>query len=494
MTGSIRARLTAYLLICIGLLILVGDIRLERSVARWLRRGLDQGLQAKAWALVTLTRQHDGRVELDFADEFMPEFESRSDPSYFELWIDGDHLLERSRSFWSTPEWEEARLARDPTLTAEARFRNVVLPDGRPGRLVQIDFVPQSIHEAGEVFREPLHQREELHRDPTEIAPGSGLHTASVLVAEDRAALDAEILRLRGSLAFFTAILLAAIAALIALAVRVGLRPVENLVGQMRGLDAESLDRRVALSSPARELEPVVEQLNRLLTRLEAAFRRERRLTSDIAHELKTPISELRSLCEVGTQWPDDAELAREFFADATAISLEMERLVVHLLALARYDEGKEVVQTGSAHPAALVDQAWSHLAAQADSRGIALRNRIAPGAAIATDPDKLALILSNLLSNAVAYSRPNTPVTCTFERAAAVDRLVISNEPEHLDAADLPLMFERFWRKDEARTGGHNVGLGLAIVRAFADLLGFEVETDLAPTGLLSITLARRR
>ena len=86
----------------------------------------------------------------------------------------------------------------------------------------------------------------------------------------------------------------------------------------------------------------MVDQLNELLARLETAFRRERQLTSDIAHELKTPIAELRNLCEVGARWPDDPVTARKFFEDAWTIALQMERVVVHLLALARYDEGAE--------------------------------------------------------------------------------------------------------------------------------------------------------
>ena len=72
-----------------------------------------------------------------------------------------------------------------------------------------------------------------------------------------------------------------------------------------------------------------MEQLNQLLTRLENAFDRERQLTSDIAHELKTPIAELRNLCEVGSRWPEDSAATRRFFANALAIGLQLESIVV---------------------------------------------------------------------------------------------------------------------------------------------------------------------
>jgi signal transduction histidine kinase len=67
-----------------------------------------------------------------------------------------------------------------------------------------------------------------------------------------------------------------------------------------------------------------------------------------------------------------------------------------------------------------------------------------------------------------------------------------VTNQVENLEPADLPLMFDRFWRKDEARAGGRNAGLGLALVRAMADLLGLEIETRLLPDRSLRITLSK--
>jgi signal transduction histidine kinase len=128
------------------------------------------------------------------------------------------------------------------------------------------------------------------------------------------------------------------------LALRVGLRSLDRLTRQVRALDVTSLDTRVDVEAPPEEIAVVVEQVNALLDRLEGGFKRERRLSSDIAHELKTPIAELRSLCAVGARWPEDRVAVRKFFEDAEAIAEQMERIVVHLLALARYDEGREQV------------------------------------------------------------------------------------------------------------------------------------------------------
>ena len=99
---------------------------------------------------------------------------------------------------------------------------------------------------------------------------------------------------------------------------------------------------------------------------------------------------------------------------------------------------------------------------------------------------------MANLLSNAVAYSPPGTVVTCASEETRERVSVSFSNRAENLEPPDLAVMFDRFWRKDEARAGGRNVGLGLALVRALADLLGIRIETRLDPDRTFRVTLSK--
>ncbi len=246
------------------------------------------------------------------------------------------------------------------------------------------------------------------------------------------------------------------------------------------------------METPPDEIAVVVEQVNALLGRLEAGFKRERRLSSDIAHELKTPIAELRNLSEVGARWPEDRASVRQFFEDAGAIAQQMERIVVNLLALARYDEGREQVWTAPVQVAEVVDAAWKPLAREAAAKQLELRQEISRGLRFETDPEKLALVVQNLLSNAVAYSPPGAAVVCTSQETAGRASVSFTNRVENLEPQDLAVMFDRFWRKDEARAGGRNVGLGLALVRALADLLGIGIETQLLPDRTFRITLSK--
>lgn len=487
---SIRFRLTASLVIAIGLLIVMATLVLRVNLTRWLESEFDASLEASARALVTLTKQEGDTVELDFADEFMPEFESAEDPHYFEIWLDGETLLERSHSFGLDAERSAASLTRVSMPSGQRpRFLNIILPDGRAGRLIRIDFVPQRDDRAAPATEVASEREPQL--DPTRIPPGSQHHTATVLVARERESLDRHISELGWSLVGFTGLLLITLAAIVAVTLKAGLRPLDRLGLQVRTLEAETLHQQLDLDSLPQELAPVIQQFVELLARLEAAFRRERQLTGDIAHELKTPIAELRNLCEVGGRWPDDPEMAGRFFDDARHIALQMERIVVDLRALARHDEGALQASSAPVPLAQALAEAWAPVADLARDKGLQLDARVPGEAMLETDPDKFRLILSNLVANAVSYSRPGTTIACRFESSVGRASLTVANHPQDLDPADLPLMFDRFWRKDAARTGGRSVGLGLSIVKAFADLLGFEIQASL-DDGRLTITLSR--
>lgn len=134
---SIKRRLSCWLLGGIAVIMLTAGIILDLLAVYQLRRAYDQALLAKARAIVTLTEQSRDGVELEFADEFMPEFEAEKQPSYFQLWLADGSTLERSRSLGG------ADLKRLPALADTPRFVDGALPDGRAGRSVQIDFIVQ---------------------------------------------------------------------------------------------------------------------------------------------------------------------------------------------------------------------------------------------------------------------------------------------------------------------------------------------------------------
>jgi two-component system sensor histidine kinase QseC len=483
--GSLRTRLFVHLTGGAAVLSLVAGFALTWVIAERLQAEFDRGLLAKAWALAALTELEGDRVEFDFKKERMPEFGDPAEPEYFELWLGDGALLRRSASFELRDDVRRAALVKDAPRAIAPGFRDLRLPDGRWGRQVQIDFVP---------LPDSDDEPEETPGGPAGKGEPSSIQTVTLIVARERERLDTDLLHLKVGVGVAAVALLLSLAGLAHVALRVGLRSLDRLNHQVRALDVTSLGRRLDLEAPPEEIAVVVEQVNGLLARLEAGFKRERQLSSDIAHELKTPIAELRSLCEVGARWPGDRAAVEAFFEDARAVALQMERVVVHLLALARYDEGREQIWTTEVRVAEEVDAAWKSLARPAAAKRLDFRQRISPALCLDTDPDKFGLMVANILSNAVAYSPPDSAIACTSDEPDGSASVSFSNRADNLEPRDLTVMFDRFWRKDEARGDGHHVGLGLSVVRALADLLAIDITTRLDPDGTFCITLGQKR
>jgi signal transduction histidine kinase len=111
---------------------------------------------------------------------------------------------------------------------------------------------------------------------------------------------------------------------------------------------------------------------------------------------------------------------------------------------------------------------------------GEAVAPAVPEEAEILTQPMLFELLLDNLIGNAFAHRKPGTPVETAARRSARGWLLVCSNLTDQLEEADLEHLFERFWRKDSARTGGRHSGLGMALVRSAAASLGIGIEVTL--------------
>jgi two-component system sensor histidine kinase QseC len=471
---SLRNRLTLWLLAGAGLLLVLGALALARVTAARLEGEFDEALVIKALSLVTLTEQEEGRVWLEFADSILPELEKGTTPEYFQLWRADGSVVARSRSLGNRDLPRQGGTALDQPL-----LRDVRLPGGPSVRLAEIRFRPRD---------------EEAETDGRIEASSPSSSTPSVppvtlVVARSREPLDAFLSFLRLTLAGFVLVLLAGLAVLVRLSLAVGLAPVDRLTARLRELDADSLDQRLDPAATPAELAPVVEHLNGLLERLQGSFARERTFSANLAHELRTPLAEVRTTAEVALRWPDDAAATAEALADIHAAGLQMEAIVVDLLDLARCDGGLHVIRRGDLALRDAVDECWGKVEREAAERGISLVREIAPALVVTTDREKLDRILVNVFSNAVAYSPEGSEVRCAARATEDGFSLSVSNPTDALDEKDLPWMFDRFWRKDPARSQAGHAGLGLSLVAAFCGLLGMQVEARLR-AGVFEIQL----
>jgi len=468
---SIRRRLLLVLSIGFAALIGIMGFYVEGLLRERVTEDFDVALLAEARGLAALTdRDEKGRIAFDYAPEHMPQFEREDRPEYFQFWLDDGTPLPTARSGSLAKDSDLPRMA---AAAGEPAFRDVALPDGRAGRAVQFAFGPKSDEDEGERVSSGA------------ASSGPGL---LLVVAKSRDRLDRLLARLRVAIAAGggAATLFAALLAWRALAS--GLRPIDAIASQVRSLDADTLGARIVVSETPRELTPIVHQLNALLARLEASFERERRFAGHVAHELRTPIAELRSLAEVGGRWPEDTASTMRFFGDVQEIAGRMERVVVDLLLLARCHAGVEPAQRSPVRLREVVESTWSDLAAKRATRD--LHVDVPADLVVASDPGKLSLILGNLLDNAISYSPPDGPIRCV---ASAADRrfvLDIVNPADPLTEDDLRNLAQPFWRKDRARSAETHAGLGLSLVTALAKLLELDTDFRQDPEGMFRVRL----
>lgn len=457
---SIRKRLRHRLLVGLSALFAALGVGLYLLTGHLLTAQFDHALEAKARVLGALVKQQsDGSFDVDFAEEPMPEFGRARDPEYFELWL-ASGRSERSESLGGR------HLPRPlPGHDRVASFA-VDLPDGRPGRALALRFLPLT--------------EEEAHAGEPALRSSPSRVEATLVLARGRADLDGALRGVSGAIAATGLLLLLGAALIVSGAVTRGLRPLDRVADQATRIDATSLDARFPVADVPDELGAITGRLNDLLARLQGSFERERRFSADVAHELRTPIAELRSLAEVALRYPAGGEPESGSYRDVLDVAVQMERMVTNLLALARCDAGRQEVVTERVELAEAVKDAWRPFEEGARARGLRASFTMPPGAAARTDRHLLASILGNLFSNAVEYAPAGGRVSCTAEPDAGGVSLAIANSATGLAADDLSHLFEPFWRKDPARTERTHAGLGLALVSAFAKLAGIDVRADL--------------
>jgi two-component system sensor histidine kinase QseC len=471
---SIRHELSFRLLTGVFLLLATAGAILATAMHTRLLAEFDAALLAKARALSALTSREGRGIEIDYSGEHLPEFEDEEAPEYFQMRLRNGPLIARS------PQLHEARadLPGESKPIEEPEFSNVELPDGRDGRLVLIAFKPRV--DPGEEFGDPEDEGDAtgLFPIPASIAPGAAI--VVLTVARGREELDALLFSLYATLALVIVVLLLAIAGLIRQATKRALRPIVEINAQVAVIGPGALDHRVSLATPPEELRTIISAINRLLERLERAFERERRFSSDVAHELRTPVSELRLASEVAGEWPEDPAAVRQFFSDVRDIAVQMETTVNNLLILAGCESGTVAITPEPVHLDELVRTCWSRAAADAATRDVRCELQIDADHVVRTDRRKLEMVVQNLVGNAAAYAAPASTVRLTAANGGARLELSIENKVDGLTPEDLQHVFDRFWRKDAARSANNHTGLGLSIAKALCDLLGIDLRIDL--------------
>jgi two-component system phosphate regulon sensor histidine kinase PhoR len=206
--------------------------------------------------------------------------------------------------------------------------------------------------------------------------------------------------------------------------------------------------------------------------------------TAAVSHELRTPLARLLVLLESATlPGSDVAELMEQARQEVE----QARELIDDVLFLGELETGREVVSLGRTLAQPVLDEVVAGFEERANLAEMSLAVRADEGVELPLRPRMLRVVLENLLANAIRYAGQGS--TCTVE-LAETDReavLAVSDDGKGVDPTDLPRLFERFYRGDQARTS-RGTGLGLAIVKHVVTSAGGEVEATSSPGEGLSV------
>lgn len=287
-----------------------------------------------------------------------------------------------------------------------------------------------------------------------------------------------ELFRRRLMLVIGAAIGLSAIAGW--LLVTRSLAPLRAMSQRIAAIDARQLDGRIADRRWPADLRVLATSFDDMMRRLEAAFEQLSRFSSDLAHEFRSPITNLVAAASV--------MLSRERtiaeYQDTLGVVVEegdrLSRMVSSMLFLARADDARQAVHVEPLDAREQLLQLAEAYQASADEHGI--RIEVEGDSHVFADAMLLRRALSNLIVNALRHTPSGGTITMATSNSADGAVIRVSDTGSGIAEQHLPHIFERFYRADAARSSSENTGLGLAVVKSIAELHQGEVRVESRP------------
>jgi two-component system sensor histidine kinase QseC len=458
---SLRRQLALALAGCLSFLCLCANLTYYHYIRDLSIEEFDEALQKDLEAVVAMTSIHDGghRIELQIHNHEHPEYQEHDEAKYYHI-SHGDgrcHLRSPSLNETSLPKLSEGH--------GHTVVEDLILPDGRRGRVISTH---NHLDESG----------------------GDASHKIHFALAVSRESLD-RILELQRWCALAVGALLIAASIGIALVLtQRSFKKVDAFSEHLQSIDFDTLGNRLPAEGLPVELAPLATRFNEALERLDRGAQREIRFNANVAHELRTPVAELRAIAEVGLQEAEAGELDQPsaYFQDAADLARRMGQLVDTLSSLNRSGLGRQHLQLETVDLADLIQRTWRNHALQAKQRGLTTSFEGPDSCIMETDPALMAALLSNLMNNAASHTPEGGEIHIALQASPCT--LSISNTNHHLREEDLPHLIEPFWQKDASRSDSSHFGIGLALVDAYTRLLRIHYALQLPEARVFRITL----
>lgn len=248
----------------------------------------------------------------------------------------------------------------------------------------------------------------------------------------------------------------------------------------MEKIHADDLHTRLSPQSWPTELNALAASFDQMMMRLEASFKKLNRFSSDISHELRAPINNLISAASVTQSKDRSHEEYQETLAAIVEEGERLSRMVSSMLFLARADNSREPLTKEWLNSRHEFEKLIDFYDVLAEEKNITLLSQ--GDVALLADPQLLQRALSNLLSNAIRHTDKNGEIILNAASNETLTWISIEDNGEGIAAEHLPLIFDRFYRIEAARSMTENTGLGLAIVKTIAEIHGGKIVVESEP------------
>lgn len=303
-------------------------------------------------------------------------------------------------------------------------------------------------------------------------ARGSGKADYVLQLAIDRAFEEVLLEDYRRNLLYVLAASLVICAAVSYLIARRGLRPLERMDAAAARIRSATLNERLDLHGLPAELSTLAATFNAMLERLEGSFQQLSRFSADIAHELRTPVNNVRGEAEVTLGEARTPEEYRGTLGSILEETGRLARLIDSLLFLARAESPQAELRNEPADLRLKIEAVCALYEAAAEEADVTVTVNAPEGLTVEVDRGLFQRAIANLLANAIAHTPKGGTITITAARAGDRVRLDVADTGGGIPPEHLPHVFDRFYRADPARTsGGGRVGLGLALVKRIVEL-----------------------
>lgn len=454
---SIRQQLIKTISIILSLVLFAIFLIVDISLDSWIEEQFNHSLEQKTGYLKNLVDEDDGIIEFHFVGEFMPEFSDELNEEYFQFWRNNS-TFEKSDSFKQLP---DVNLPRLDLMINTSTIVDVVLPNGRDGRVLITHFLPKI-------------------DDSSQVPIQTSMYLSVAVPTKDLTQI-AIILDIVLILTLILTIL--AVRYFVSKIVTSGLRPLLELNQQIKNLDITKANVLLEVGEiRVEEIEPIRRELNNFIKNNRNLIENEQRLTSDIAHEIKTPISEIISLTEMSIKYPDEARINETYKHDVLNSSNRLKD-IVHKMLLWHQAESQELAM--QEEPVEII-QAIEDVCSSLSFKYHTQLDQI-----MITNPDHLKTmlvdkfcfntVLNNLLDNALFYAVDSSQVRVELSQLGSlrVQIAVINECSNDMTQNELTSLFEPFYQLDKSRTHSGRHGLGLSIIKKISDLADYNISAE---------------